>query len=40
MREARTSIKEARANLQKAGHDAVVHGVRKTNLGKREIGAL
>jgi hypothetical protein len=32
--EARTSIKEARANLQWAGYDAVVHGMRKTNLGR------
>jgi hypothetical protein len=34
MSEARTSIKDARANLQEAGHDAVVHGVRKTDLGR------
>jgi hypothetical protein len=32
--EARTSIKKARANLQRAGHDTVVHGVRKTHLGR------
>jgi hypothetical protein len=34
--EARTSIKEARANMQRAGHDAVVHNVRKTDLGREK----